>query len=198
MGVVIAAGVAVAGYLIITFYVGPELHRFVDEIREELRSADQRNSFTNHGFGVAGPSLVFDAIAAVSLAGQVLLMIWLHRAATVARRAGLPARREPMWAWLGFLVPVVNFWFPYQVAADVLPPEHPARRRGGGWWACWVAQGFVTFVIMVASYFSRTTALLLTVGLSAVPAAAAVHARAMITATVATHRRILGLAPTPS
>jgi hypothetical protein len=58
-------------------------------------------------------------------------MIWLHRAATFARRARLPARRATVWAWLGFIIPVVNFWFPYQVATDAMPPGDPARRLVG-------------------------------------------------------------------
>ena len=66
---------------------------------------------------------------------EVFFMIWLYRAAGLARKAGLSARRDPVWAILGFIVPVVNFWFPYQVARD--SPARPATRgaasvRDGG------------------------------------------------------------------
>jgi hypothetical protein len=191
VGVIAMAGVAIVGYLLVAVYFGRAIHRFIDQLREEVDAASQGRAVSTHGFGFAGPWLAFDAFQVVSLAAQVLFMVWLHRAATLARRAGLPARREVMWAWLGFVVPVVNFWFPYQVAADALPAGDPGRRRVAWWWGCWIAQGFLAVPIAATSYFSRPAAVLLAIGLSAVPIATALHARAMITATVAAHRRIL-------
>src|SRR4051794_40770688 len=138
-----AAAVAILGYLIVAVYFGHQIHRFIDQIRDDIRATDQHRAISSDGFGFAGPWLALDAFQLFSFAAQILLMIWLYRAATVARRAGLPARREPTWAWLGFLVPLVNLWFPYQVAADALPPGDPARRTAGRWWACWIAQGFI-------------------------------------------------------
>jgi hypothetical protein len=194
VGLSAVAVLAVLGYLIIAVYFGHEIHRFVDQIREDIRAANRDVAVNSHGLGFAGPWLVFDAFEAVSFGAQVLFIVWLYRAATVARRAGLPARREAMWAWLGFLVPIVNLWFPYQVAADALPADDPARRRVGWWWACWIAQGFLVVPIAVTSFFSRPAAVVLAIGLSAVPVATAVLAQAMITATVAAHRRIVGTA----
>ena len=31
-------------------------------------------------------------------------------------------------------MPIVNFWFPFQVVRDALPPAHPARREVPWWW----------------------------------------------------------------
>jgi hypothetical protein len=191
LGLIVAAGVAILGYLITAVFLGHEIHRLIHQIREDVRAANQHSTSSPHTFSFAGPWLVLDGFEALSLGAQVLFMIWLYRAAVVARRAGLPARREAMWAWLGFFVPVVNFWFPYQVAADAVPVGDPARRRVGWWWTCWIVQGFVVFPIAVASYFARPVAVLLALGLSAVPVVAAVQGCAVITATVEAHRRIL-------
>ena len=194
-GLIAVALVGILGYLITAIFFGHELRQLVHQIREDFRAANQHAAVSHHGFGFAGPQLVLDGFAALSLGAQVLFMIWLYRAATVAQRVGLPARRATMWAWLGFLVPVVNLWFPYQVAADATPAGDPARRRVTWWWTCWIAQMFITFPIAVTSYFSRPVAVLLAVGFSAVPVAAAVQGRAVVAATVVAHRRMLGIDP---
>ncbi len=77
--------------------------------------------------------LVF-LISLATLGLLVFFMVWLHRAASLARKAGQFARRDPVWAILGFLIPVVNFWFPYQVARDSLPFNDPRRRLVARWW----------------------------------------------------------------
>lgn len=187
VGLIAVAAVAVLGYLIAAIFFGHEIRQLIHQIRKAPAGRPT--------FGFAGPQLVLDAFEAVSLGAEVLFMIWLYRAATVAQRAGLPARRATVWAWLGFLIPVVNFWFPYQVAADATPAGDPARRLVGWWWTWWLCQSFVAIPIVVVSYFSRLVAVLLAVGLSVVPLATAVQGRAVIAATLATHRRMLGINP---
>jgi Domain of unknown function (DUF4328) len=60
-------------------------------------------------------------------------------------------RRAGVWTWLGWCVPVVSFWFPYQVLADILrasdPDQAPQESNTSratpawlwGWWLPWVA-----------------------------------------------------------
>lgn len=89
---------------------------------------------------------------AITAAGVVLTvaavvgMVWLWRVRKNAEQmAAARHRRERVWTWLGWLVPVVNFWFPYQVVADVhrtsdpdLPPQSPTPRRSApGWLLTW-------------------------------------------------------------
>lgn len=81
----------------------------------------------------------FYLLEAVLLGALVAVMVWLFRAATHARNLGIPARRAPFWAVVGFIVPVVNFWFPYQVAADCLAPSDAAGRRTIlRWWLLYI------------------------------------------------------------
>lgn len=193
LGVFVSAGVAIVGYLIFADYFGHLLHRLFHQFRADFHGGNHRTTFNSDNLGLTGRWLALDGFQVINFAAQILLMIWLYRAATYARRAGLPARRDPVWAWLGFIVPIVNFWFPYQVAADALPAGDSARPRVGWWWACWLAQSFIGFPIAITSYFSRPAAVVLAIVLSVIPVAAAIQARAMITATVAAHRRILGV-----
>jgi hypothetical protein len=78
----------------------------------------------------------------------IFFLIWFHKAATLSRALGRPARRSPGWAVAGFLIPIVNFWFPYQSAIDMVPPGHPATDAVKRWWALWLTMSLMTFPIM--------------------------------------------------
>ena len=87
----------------------------------------------------------------VGLVVGIVFMVWLHRAARLAVQAGLPHRYEPNWAWLGFLVPIANFFVPYAVARDTLPPGHPGRREVKWWWSGYlVASLAITAMVFAA------------------------------------------------
>ena len=51
-------------------------------------------------------------------------------------------KRSETWVWLGWIVPIVSFWLPFQVVRDILKASHagvvPARLWLGLWWACWI------------------------------------------------------------
>jgi hypothetical protein len=87
----------------------------------------------------------YDAVTGLQLPIQaatfVVACLWLQR----ARQAGTflsPAVRQargPVWVWLGWVVPVVSLWFPYQVVRDVRTAAEGTLPRGlGWWWACWI------------------------------------------------------------
>lgn len=80
------------------------------------------------------------------LVSYVVTCLWLRRArqAAVVIAPAVVQRRAAPWIWLGWLIPVVNFWFPYQVVRDVrrasagpLGPE-PSLRPLTTWWVAWV------------------------------------------------------------
>jgi hypothetical protein len=71
-------------------------------------------------------------------------LVWFFR---IRHNAGLwgPQRRDRGWAFWGWLVPVVNLWFPYRIAADASTPEQvgPVESRTTlalvrAWWAAWL------------------------------------------------------------
>jgi len=80
---------------------------------------------------------------AVGVAAEILLIVWTYRAAVHARRLGLPARLSPVWAVLGWIIPVVDLWFPYWVLADCLAPGDRHRRAIVlRWWLLHLLGGF--------------------------------------------------------
>jgi hypothetical protein len=75
----------------------------------------------------------------------VLFVTWFYRARVNAEGRGWPQRLPPVWAVAGWIAPLVNFWFPFQIMADIwragLPAEERANRATlpGIWWASLVA-----------------------------------------------------------
>lgn len=141
--------------------------------------------------GPAGAAAIVDLAALGGFVAQILVMIWLYRAAKFARQAGLPARRDPVWGVLGFFVPVVNFWFPYQVAADSFPPRHPQRRRAARWWTWYLISSLSLVAVLIGALVSFTVGL----GFAALSALAyglaALEGRRMIGAIGAAHAELV-------
>ena len=79
------------------------------------------------------------------LAAMVIFVVWFYRARVNAEGHGWPQRRPPGWAILAWLVPLANFWVPFQIMADIwragLPEQARADRATlpGIWWACLLA-----------------------------------------------------------
>jgi uncharacterized protein DUF4328 len=95
-----------------------------------------------------------------TIAAAVLFMIWLWNARQNAQLLH-PAthRRDIAWAIAGWFVPVVNFWFPYQVFDDVYRASNPAAPRDVArardlpgspgviiWWLTWLGSGVLVGV----------------------------------------------------
>jgi hypothetical protein len=130
-------------------------------------------------------------IAVATLGLQVFFMIWLYRAAALAGKAGLPARRDPVWAILGFFIPVVNFWFPYQVARDCLPYGDPRRRLSARWWTWYLISACFGAAAGGVGSVSRTGALIAAAVAVAGYGLSAWYARRMITAIGDAHTQLV-------
>jgi hypothetical protein len=87
----------------------------------------------------------YDAVnllyGALQVACYIVTCLWLSRsrATAVAANPTFTHERSPVWSWLGWWVPIVSLWFPYQVVRDI----HRSTSRGpvsgiGGWWAAWL------------------------------------------------------------
>ncbi|GAA4706126.1 protein of unknown function (DUF4328) [Promicromonospora umidemergens] len=96
---------------------------------------------------------------AVQLATYIVTCLWLYtsRSTAVAATPGLVHQRSKVWAWLGWWVPIVSLWFPYQVVRDIRRATATGPVSGiGGWWAAWLV--FVTLSNTAGRMTSRTTA----------------------------------------
>ena len=95
---------------------------------------------------------------AAYLATGVMFVSWFYR---VRKNAGLWApteqRRSPGWSVGGWFCPVVNFWFPFQIASDGYRSARPIGSNDratppliGIWWAAWVASLVLSLMIRTA------------------------------------------------
>jgi len=118
-------------------------------------------------------------------------MVWMYQAATVGKRLGMPMTLEPFWAIIGWLVPVVNLWFPHRLIVGTLPVGHQARRHARRWWVLFIAGSVLFGVLGVVLAFQSRSLLLVLVplafyswiearaGLAMIEGVDSVHARAV-------------------
>ncbi len=77
----------------------------------------------------------------------IMFIVWFRRARIDAEGHGYRQRRARGWAFWGWVLPIVNLWFPFQVMGDIwragLPPQQ--RRQTAWlpvlWWICWLVSG---------------------------------------------------------
>ncbi len=90
-------------------------------------------------------------LSLLSLVVLVLRMVWLYRASQAAQALGHPLRREPGLTCAGWIIPIVNFWWPYQGMVALFAADDPARRRVGPWWACYLVSSIGGLAGAIAS-----------------------------------------------
>lgn len=107
---------------------------YADQVRDELERGD------------LAPLTLYDLVGLLTLpamiAAYVVNCIWLQAARKNAEAISpsAPQARGPVWVWLGWWVPIVSFWFPYQVVRDVrdASARSTARIGLGLWWTTWL------------------------------------------------------------
>jgi uncharacterized membrane protein YidH (DUF202 family) len=70
---------------------------------------------------------------------QVVVALWTYRTVVSARSLGFQVRRNPGLAVIGWLVPVLNLWWPYQSIRDAGPERSTLQPVLGWWWAYYLA-----------------------------------------------------------
>ena len=142
-------------------------------------------------FGVSSQLLgLAQLLNALQLAAFIILLVWIFRAATAAQRLGIPARRSPGWAVGAWFIPVINLWWPYQSLRDLLPPEHPTRRRILWLWLGALGSGIVTVLGLFVTLFGDGGPALLVLGYLG-PAVAMVLGRGVIDDVLRAHELLL-------
>lgn len=96
--------------------------------------------------GTPAPFAAYDGVTflmfPVQIAAYVVSCLWLQSSRTLTEVVApmVPQTRGRVWVWLGWVVPVVSLWFPYQVVRDVAGATGARLRVTlGWWWACWLA-----------------------------------------------------------
>jgi hypothetical protein len=185
--------VGVVAYVFLYIADNALFRSFFDQLRKNIRAASNPNAstqpLTNH-------FARFEAVTSIAdlalLAIGVIFLIWFYQAANVARRIGLPARWASAWAIAGWIVPILNFFVPYQAARDMFPSGHPGRRLVSRWWALWLCTQVGGLVVIAASLASRGAGWVLVAAATGVAAGAAVAGRAVIAEVNQVHADLLG------
>lgn len=128
-------------------------HDYIDDIR---RSIDEGHSTISSRSSL---QLWTQPISLLGLASQIMLMVWSHRAMVVARNLRYPARYSVGWSVAGWIVPIINFWFPYCTMRDLLPEGHPDRATVKRWWALYLLGTFGSFAVIGAAIASTSLAI---------------------------------------
>jgi hypothetical protein len=89
-----------------------------------------------------------DKAADIAIFGlSILFVVWFRRARINAERHDYRQRRARGWAFWGWIVPIVNIWFPFQIMGDIWRAGLPAQQRRKTawlpalWWTCWLLSG---------------------------------------------------------
>jgi hypothetical protein len=189
----VVVAIDILGYVLIATTFAHDLNTFTNNLNKQARRLNSGQS-TNFNLFPApwrwllsvGLFIVFGFLALLPM------QIWLRAAARISRNFGVPARREPYWGILGFYLPIVNFWFPYQVARDVFGIADPRRTLVGQWWAAWLVRGIWGEVVLTIAQKSETAGVVAAVVSAAVPAVFGWLTRRVILHASAMHREWAG------
>ncbi|WP_161962492.1 DUF4328 domain-containing protein [Nocardioides speluncae] len=110
------------------------------------------------------PVLAYDAanllLLPTLLVAYVFACLWLQASRANAERISpdYGHDRGKVWVWLGWWVPIVSFWFPFQVVRDVRRAllREPSKEgtRLGLWWTGWIVALLATNVAARLAPFS--------------------------------------------
>ncbi|MEI6621027.1 MAG: DUF4328 domain-containing protein [Actinomycetes bacterium] len=132
------------------------------------------------------------AVEATVLVAGAFFVVWMFQATSIAKRRGIRARWNPIFAIFSFLIPFLTYVVPYQAVRDALPKGHPARRLVRWWWGLYLAMNLLMIVVFLVTSLS----LAVSVGVVLVGVAAAISsvlvARQMIVAINRAHAEMLG------
>ena len=129
-------------------------------------AADDYAAAVRHGRPALDVATWSDTLVLVQvplmIAAYAATCVWLYRARANAEILSphLTHRRGPAWVWLGWWMPVVNAWFPYQVVRDIRSGSirnRPPQAFLGLWWLSFLV--LITMDRVIARLTTSTTPL---------------------------------------
>jgi Domain of unknown function (DUF4328)/Protein of unknown function (DUF2510) len=119
---------------------------------DALETGSEPDNTINGGLAVG--NVITQITGLVSIAAAIMIIVWSHHITTTARALGLRTTHTPGWAIAGWLVPIINFWYPYQIVRDALPEDDEARALVPGWWALYLGSQLLLFGALIAALLS--------------------------------------------
>ena len=182
------AGVAFlleAGAGALTSLTGPVIYgSFFDNAFRSFESTDQPNGLDG---GYLAGNLLLQVAGLASIAVLIFLAVWGNHITTTARTLGLRTTHSPGWAVAGWLVPIINLWFPYQVVRDALPETDEARSLVGAWWALRIGGQVLMPIAMISAVFETGVGVAMGIATAAAHLAAGVLGRRLALAISVAH-----------
>jgi len=122
----------------------------------------------------------------------VLFLVWFYKAVQFSEHLGLRQRRSSGWAIAGWIVPIVNFWFPYQATKDMIPPDN-AETLGlvKSWWGLWIAMSLSGVLILIGSFINPAAGYGMAVVAAALTIGATMRAQQVVSAVDDAQQRYL-------
>lgn len=114
----------------------------LDRIEQGGAAADEIATSDDLVAATSGFALLLTAV------GAVLALIWLWRVYRGLGALGADGLRYgPHWVWLGWIIPILSWWRPYQLVGDTWRESAAAGEARGTetprwlplWWAGWLA-----------------------------------------------------------
>jgi hypothetical protein len=145
-----------------------------------------------NGANTSGPAsaTVFGYLGLPTLGVLVLLILWLYRAGATARAAGLPLRRDPGLGAVSFIIPILNFWWPYRAVRDTVGADPRAQSLVVRWWTLWVASGLGAFLVFAAAFLPEIFSIVAVGIVAVISVVAAFVGRAVVNAVLASHESL--------
>lgn len=124
-------------------YLAPNQHQAIKEIFDAAENGTTASTAATLAPGSDAYRAVSPLAILVEVAAWVVVCLWLSRArqnAVALRPNG--QRRSEIWVWLGWIVPIVQWWFPRMIVKDTIAATADASGRPGPgvnwWWLCWL------------------------------------------------------------
>jgi hypothetical protein len=131
------------------------IREYLRQVRDDVGTADQ-SLLQPSGFARVGQLFGF-----LTLAGTVLRIMWMAQAGKQAEARGRPLRRSAVLAAFGWIIPIVNFWWPYHAMRDVLGPDRSKTHRASLWWLAYLITTLGSIVALITAFFSTPVAWLM-------------------------------------
>ncbi len=120
----------------------------------------------------------------------IIFLIWVHKALTNAGALGLRLTHSPGWGVAGFIVPIIQFWVPYQAMRDLFPEGNAARSTVTRWFASWLGASLLSVIMTVTAIFSLAAGAALGLVVAGLYVVAAVSIRSIIEEASRTHAEL--------
>lgn len=119
---------------------------FLGTMFEQIRSSDSLDANAAPNGNIPLFNVALQPLGIIALIATILIGIWASKATANAGALGRATTHSPGWALAGWLVPVINLWYPMQIVRDLLPDHHPLRTRVTLWWCLWLGASFCILI----------------------------------------------------